>query len=169
MGLPLTLHYTPSQKDYATVLRLFNWRRTSTKVSLVFLTLVFGLVLFAILSNGLPLTALELIWLLFPPLFMIFTFYLQPISIARKAVQNEQLVAEATWEVSDAGVKILSRYGSIDLGWDTFKKLVETRDYYLLLSKKNRNAFRFLPRRAFTSPQEDELFLQLVNRNISKV
>ncbi len=169
MGQSLTLRYTPNVKDYATVLRLFNLRRISMKVSLIFLAIAFGLILFVILTKGSPLTALELIWLLFPPLFVIFTFYLQPIRIAQKAVQNDQLVAEATWEVSDAGVQILSRYGSTNLGWETLKKLVQTRDYYLLLSKENKNSFRFLPRRAFTSPQEEESFLQLVNQNISKV
>jgi hypothetical protein len=169
MGQSLTLRYTPTVKDYATVLRLFNSRRTSMKVSLVLLAIAFGLILFAILTKGSPLTALELIWLLFPPLFVIFTFYLQPVRIAQKAVQNEQLVAEATWEVSGAGVQILSRYGSTNLGWETLKKLVQTRDYYLLLSKENKNSFRFLPRRAFTSPQDEQLFLQMVNQNIPKV
>ena len=169
MSQSLTLHYTPIQQDYASVLRLFHWHRTSTKISLVFLVIAFGLVLFAIRSKGSPLTVFEIIWLLIPPLFVIFSFYIQPMRIAKKAAQNEQLVAEATWVVSDAGVQISSRYASTLFEWKTFNKLVTTRDYYLLLSKSNKNAFRFLPRRAFISYQEDEEFLQLVSQNISKV
>lgn len=168
MSQSLTLHYTPNQQDYASVLRLFHWHRTSTKVSLVFLVIAFGLVLFVILTKGSPLTLFEVIWLLFPPFFLIFSFYIQPLRIAKKAAQNEQLVTEATWIVSDAGLQISSKYASTLFEWDTFHKLVTTSDYYLMLSKSNKNAFRFLPRRAFTSHQEDELFLQLVSQNISK-
>ena len=43
MSKLLTVHYTPHQQDYARVLRLFNWQRTSTKISLVFLTIAFAI------------------------------------------------------------------------------------------------------------------------------
>lgn len=167
MGPSLTLYYTPNQQDYASVLRLFNLRRASTKVSLVFLVIAFALVLYALLSKVAPLTAFEIIWLLFPPLFVLFSFYLQPLRIARKAAHTAQLVASATWLVNDVGVHISSEYGTTLLEWDTFSKLVTTRHYYLLPSKTNKNAFRFLPRRAFTSQRDEELFLQLVSQHIS--
>jgi hypothetical protein len=163
----LVLLYTPNQKDYATVLRYFYWQRTGTKVSLVFLAVAFGLILYMIASKGSPLTFFELIWLLLPPLFVIYVFFLQPSRLANKAVQNEQLVTEATWIVSDAGVQISSRFGSDQLDWESLNKLLTTKDYYLLLSKANKNAFRFLPRRAFISPKEEEQFLELVGGKIS--
>ena len=168
MSQSLTLQYTPNQQDYSTVLRLFYWQRTSTKVSLVFLIVAFGLVLVAVLLKVSPLTFFVLIWLLFPPLFVICAFFLQLTSTAKKAVQNEQLVTEATWDVSDAGIQISSRFGSTLLEWESLNKLVITKDYFLLLSKNNKNAFRFLPRRSFKSPQEEEHFLQLVDKNISR-
>ena len=168
MGQSWTIQYTPNQQDYSSVLRLFYWQRTSTKVSLVFLLIAFGLVIFAVVLKGPPLTFFEMIWLLFPPLFAIYAFYLQPSRLAKKAVQNEQLVAEATWEVSDAVIQISNRFGSSLLEWESLHKLVTTKDYFLFLSKNNKNAFRFLPRRAFTSPQEEEQFLQLADKNISR-
>jgi hypothetical protein len=168
MNQPLTLRYTPSQQDYAIVLRYFYWQRTATKVSLLFLAVAFGLVFYMIASKGTPVTIFEIIWLLLPPLFVIFVFFIQPSRLASQAAKNEQLVTEATWEMSDTGVQISSRFGSTLLPWESLKKLVTTKGYYLLLSKTNKNAFRFLPRRAFTSPQEEELFLELVARNISK-
>ena len=169
MSQSLTLQYTPNQQDYSTVLRLFYWQRTSTKVSLVFLIVAFGLVLVGVLLKGSPLTFIGLIWLLFPPLLVIYAFFLQPTHTAKKAVQNEQLVTEATWDASDNGIQISSRFGSTLLEWESLYKLVTTKDYFLLLSKNNKNAFRFLPRRAFKSPQEEEHFLQLVDKNISRV
>ena len=168
MSQTLTLRYTPNQQDYAFVVRYFNLQRKGTKISLVLLGLIFILALFVVISRGSSVTVLELIWLFLPPLFIIYAYYIQPMSLAKKAAQNEKLVTEATWEVSDAGVKITSKFNSTLLEWQNINKLLTAKDYYLLLSKTNKNAFRFIPRRAFNSTQEEEQFLELVQRNIVK-
>jgi hypothetical protein len=169
MSQSITLRYTPTQQDYATVLRLFFWQRTGTKVSLALLAVAFGLVLYVIVTKGSPPTIFELLWLFLPPLFVLYVFFVQPSSLASRVSKNEQLVTEATWEVSDAGVQVSSRFGSTLIEWGTLKKMITTRDYYLLLSKTNKNAFRFLPFRAFNSPQEQDLFLELVAKNLPTV
>jgi len=133
-----------------------------TKISLGFLAIAFGLILYVILSQGTPPTIVELVWLLLPPFFVIFVFFIQPARLANQAVKNEQLTTETTWEVSDSGVQISSRFGSALMEWDSLRALLTTKDYYLLLRKSNKNIFRFLPRRAFISTQEEEQFLQLV-------
>jgi hypothetical protein len=168
MSQTLTLRYIPNQQDYANVLRLFFFQRTGTRISLVLLVIAFVLVIFAILSKGTPPTVFELIWLLLPPLFVMFAFFVQPSRIARQAGKNEQLIAEATWEISDEGVQVSSSFGSTHLEWVALNKLVTTREYYLLLFKNNKNAFRFLPRRAFTSPEEQDQFLTLVANHLAK-
>ena len=167
MGQSLTLRYTPTQRDYASVMRLFFWQRRGTRISLLLLVIAFLLVIFMLLIKGSPPTFFELLWLFLPPFFVVYSFYVQPTRLAKKAASNEQLVTEATWEVDDTGVHISSRFSNAELTWDSLKKLVTTKEYYLLLSKTNDNAFRFLPRRAFTSQQEQELFLQLVARHLS--
>ena len=167
MSQPITVHYTPSKQDYATVLRLFYWTRSGTKVSLVVLAIAFGLMVYLVASSGTTPTIFELIWLILPPLFVTFVFISQPARIARKAAENEQLIAEATWEVSDEGVRISSRFGSTNLDWGSLARMISTRDYYLLISRSNKNAFRFLPRRAFSSDQEQNNFLQIIEEKLS--
>jgi len=105
--------------------------------------------------------------LLLPPLFMIYIIFIQPSRLARQASQNERLITEATWEVSEAGLQISSRFDTTHMDWVSFKKLVTAKDYYLLLRSTNNNAFRFLPRRAFSSAEE-ELFLELVGKYITR-
>ena len=148
------------------VLRLYFWHHTPTKLSLLVLAGAFGLVLVWVISKGSPPTLFELIWLLLPPLFVLFIFLIQPSRISRQAVQNEQLITEATWEVKASGVQISSCFGSTLLEWGCFEKLLITGEYYLLLSKTKKNSFRFLPRRAFTSAQEETEFLGLVDEHI---
>jgi hypothetical protein len=166
MSPSMNISFTPNKKDYARVLRLFLWHRTLTRVSLVVLAVAFGLICYAVITRGSIPSFFELVWLLLPPLFVGYIFYLQPNRMASQAVLNEQLVTEATWQVSDSGVEITSRFGSSLMGWETLSKLVITKEYYLLLSKVNRNAFRFLPLRAFSSPQEQAEFLKLVGKYI---
>ena len=158
----MTLHYKPTRQDYAAVLRIFFWQRIGTKISLAILAIAFGLILYVVFIQGTPPTIFELVWLLLPPFFVIFIFYIQPARLANKAVQNEQLVTEATWQVSELGVEITSRFNSSLMEWGSIRNLLTTRDYYLLLNKKNQNSFRFLPRRAFASPEQESLFLELV-------
>jgi hypothetical protein len=168
MSQSLILRFKPVQQDYAKVLRLFFLQRRGTQISLAMLVIAFGLIIFAIVANGAPPSVFELIWLLLPPGFVIFVFFVQPSRIARQAAGNEQLITEATWEVSEEGVQISSSFGSTHLGWEALNKMVTTREYYMLLIKENKNAFRFLPRRSFTSPQEQNLFLELVAGHLPK-
>jgi hypothetical protein len=166
MSQSLTLRYTPIEQDYAKVLRLFFLQRTGTRISLALLVIAFGLIIFAIVANGAPPTIYELIWIILPPVFVVFVFYIQPARVAKQASENEQLITEATWEVNDDGIEISSRFGSIHLGWEGMKKLVTTKEYYLLLLKVNKNAFRFLPRRAFSSPQEQDQFVEMMRNHL---
>jgi len=162
MSAPVILHFTLNKQDYSKVLRLFFIMRTSTRVSLGFLAVAFGLICYTVASQKTTPTVFELVWLLLPPLFVAYVLFVQPSRMASQAIKNEQLVTEATWEVTDNGVEISSRFGSTHMDWTTLQKLATTKEYYLLLSKVNKNAFRFLPLRAFTSEQEKEQFLTLV-------
>jgi hypothetical protein len=166
MDTPITLRFVPTKQDYANVLRLFFLLRTSTRVSLGFLAVAFGLIIFSVASQGTLPSAFQLVWLLLPPLFLVYVFFYQPSRMASQAMSNEQLAAEATWELTDSGVNISSRFGETQMGWDDLQKLVVTKSYYLLLNKANKNTFRFIPRRAFTSAQETEQFLAIVKEHI---
>jgi hypothetical protein len=147
-------------------LRLFFWQRTGTKLSVAALVIAFGLILYMLLSRGVPPSIFEWVWLLLPPAFVIYIFLVQPDRIARRAAQNEQLVSEATWEVGDEGVRISNRFNSSLLEWQTLDRLIPTRDYYLLLSRVNKNAVRFIPRRAFPSAEIQNDFLHIMENHV---
>ncbi len=160
----LTLHYIPNRQDYASVLRIFFWQRTGTRVSLGLLAIAFGLILYMIISQDSPPSIIEILWLLLPPFFVTFVFIIQPSRLSNRAIQNEQLAAEVTWELNEAGVLISNRFGSTLMEWDALQRMLSTRKYYLLLSKKNKNTFRFLPCRAFDSQQQEDQFLALARK-----
>jgi hypothetical protein len=166
MRQTIELHFTPTQADYSAVLRKFFWRHTSTKISLVALVGAFALVLYVVLSKGGPPSIYELFWLVLPPLFVVYIFFMQPRRIAHQAAQNERLMADVKWYVTPNGVEISSTFETTLLDWPSLSKLVEAGEYYLLLSKAKKNAFRFLPRRVFISSQDEEEFRELVQEYI---
>jgi hypothetical protein len=168
MAQSVTLKYTPDQQDYTQVLRLIMLRSTVNQILLGFLAVGFVFILYNLLSQATPVTIFALVWLFLPPLFIIYIIFIQPPRMAKQYMANEQLAAEYTWEVGDAGVQISSSFGSTLYEWGNLSRLLTTRDYYLLYIKKSRYAPRFLPRRAFTSTAEQESFLQLITSHLSK-
>lgn len=168
MAESVTLKYTPTQQDYAQVLRLIMLRSIVNQILIGFLVLGFVFILFNLVSQATPISAIALIWLLLPPLFIVYIIFFQPNRMAKQYMSNEQLAAEYTWEVGDAGVQISTSFGSNQLEWDSLSRLMPTKDYYLLYIKKSRYAPRFLPRRAFTSAEQQDAFLQMMTSHLSK-
>lgn len=166
MSQAVILKFTPSQQDYARVFRLFFFQRTSTRLYLGFLAIAFGFICYEVISNRTTPSIFEIIWLLLPPLFVAYIFFIQPNRMASQAMRSEQLSAETTWQIGDDGVEISNSFGSTLHTWDSLDKLVSTREYYLLLLKANKNTFRFLPLRSFSSAQEKEQFLDLVKQHL---
>jgi hypothetical protein len=168
MSQSVTVHYTPTHKDYAHVLRLFIFHFTGTKISIVFLAVAFGLIVYSLATKAVAPSVFEIIWVLLPPLIAAFMFIIQPSRYATQAMANKHLAAETTWDVSNSGLEICTQYDSTRLEWNSLEKLVTYKDYYLVLMKANRNIPLFLPRRAFTNGEQQKLFLQILATNLPK-
>jgi hypothetical protein len=50
--------------------------------------------------------------------------------------------------------------------WGTFKKVEETKDYYMLVFSVNKNMLQIFPKRAFTSPEQEAAFRDLLKRHV---
>ena len=90
MTQPVTVKYTPSQQDYAQVLRLLILQSIVNWIMLGFLVIVFGFMVFNIVSQGTSVTFFELIWLLLPPLFIVYIIFIQPNRMAKQYMANEK-------------------------------------------------------------------------------
>ncbi len=168
MADTLTLKYTPEQRDYAQVLRVFFLSRLGTRISLGFLVIAFAIIIYTIATQGTPITLFEVVWLVFPPAFVAYVIYYQPNRMAKQAMTNEQLTTETTWEVADTGVQMSTTFGSSLLEWAEISRLVASKEYYLFLLKRNKNTFRFIPRRVFASDADQARFVQVVREHLAK-
>jgi hypothetical protein len=164
----LTLRYTPEKNDYAQVLRIYFFQQTGSRIALGFLVIAFAIIIYSVATQTTPITILQIVWLLLPPVFIVYVLFVQPRSMANRAIANEQLAAETTWEVGEQGIDISTSFGSSHLNWDELSQLTTSKEYYLLMLKGKKRAFRFLPRRVFTSPPDQDTFLQLVSSHLTK-
>jgi hypothetical protein len=164
----LTLHFTPEKNDYIQVLRIFFLHQTGSRISLGFLVIIFAYMAYSIATSAVTPSIFEIILLIFPPVFVLYILIVQPRGMADKAMANEQLAAETTWELGEQGIDMSTSFGSTHLNWEDLSRLVTTKEYYLLLLKGNQRAFRFLPRRVFASPQDQDTFLNLVTGHLKK-
>jgi hypothetical protein len=167
MSPSVTVKYTPTQQDYARVLRLFLVRNTVNRIMLGFLVVAFGFVVLNMLAQTTPVTLFEIIWLLAPPVFIIYILVVQPNRMGKQYMADEKMAAERTWIVSDENVQITTSFKPELFEWDMLSRLVTYQEYYLLMFKKSKNNFRFLPRRAFTTSEEQDAFLQLMSGHLS--
>ena len=169
MAQSVTLKYTPTQQDYAQVLRLIMLRSTVNQILMGFLVLGFVFILFNMVIAGHTNHPLTLIWLLLPPLFIIYIIFYSTQSYGKTVYERMN-----SWQQNVPGkwVMLVCKFppalARLNYEWDKLSKLVTTKDYYLLYVKKSRYAPRFLPRRSFTSAEEQDTFLQLMTSHLSK-
>lgn len=68
--------------------------------------------------------------------------------------------------INDNEIQFKHDTGEVRLNWVNFYKTTETKEHFLLIYKKNRNAYQFIPKSAFASVNELESFKNQIKLNI---
>lgn len=83
------------------------------------------------------------------------------IRIRQTAAQDESMLAETHWSVSADQIQVRNQFDETELRWEMFRRIIQTRNYILLVFADNPRQFTFLPRRSFLTSQDNQAFLQL--------
>lgn len=162
----LTLHYTPTEKDYVQTVQAFyrhDWRIWLT-VGLTGLLFISGA---AYLAFGPPSNGFFGLALLVPlPSWVAYLFVLWPVRLGRQVRKDQQLRSATTWVVSDDQVLVKDEFSTTRFAWGDFHRVIETRQHYLLLFAANRRASARLPKRALTSAEQEGAFRDLVGQHL---
>lgn len=78
--------------------------------------------------------------------------------------QNPLLQEECVLTVSDEGIFGRTRLRETNLKWEACKKASETKKFYFIWYGEN--SFSVIPKRAFTSKQDEEVFQSLLKTHI---
>lgn len=110
-----------------------------------------------------PMTILLLVGFL-----VIFTLVINPFMIANKVEKDERLNSPVQYEVSDEQFLFRNQFAETKLDWGSFQKVIETKDLFLVVYTVNKNMFQIIPKRAFTSSEDEQSFRNLLNQKILK-
>lgn len=175
--MPLQFAFEPKPDDYSTAINTFSSTLTRTGLYLVFL-LVIGLSLGvqAISSQGLRTRRDWFTPFCLPavaPLVGVAVIALNPLLQARRirgqVNGSPQMRSRVTWTMDDTRVMNKTDFAESTANWSIYQRVVEYKDYYLLIHAANRRVFHFIPRRALIDAGIEQDFRALVASRIGPI
>lgn len=167
MTRSLTLRFTPTPDDFARTVQLMTLRRPAMRLLAVLMgaSLVGGIYL--LLAQRSEASPVAIYALAAPLVYFGYIFWLSPATVKRKVAASERLRAPATWQVNRRGVTVHSAFTDNKVAWGEFSALVELRGFFLLPYRDKPRLFLFIPRRAFSSPEQMQDFRELARQGIA--
>lgn len=168
----IVIQFVPDLKDYSNVIRSFYTRRRSYWIGL-------GVVI-ALTIIILPLSLLDLYTGDFKT-----SVYISPILLLlvlivsiplwsgwltiRNASKKENLTLPAKYELDDEKVYVVNQIAEVKYDWSVFNKAYEDQRYIFITYSTNKNMFQFIPKRAFTSIDQEKMARELIIRHLGGI
>jgi len=161
------LEYEYTEAEYLAASRLFF----SNSPNIIARLVVFGL----LLGAGVMLLSLimDSMMILFPGLLFVVLlegalFYNVLINTPRKYFRGDGKFRDR-YQItfSDEGVQLKTSQVDSKMAWSLYSKVVEGRDMYLLFYGKDTRMMTAVPKRVFSSNDQEQLFRELVTRHIT--
>jgi len=169
MSQSIRAQFKPTPSDYVKATLAFYFTQRSilllTAVSILFFVLAvpYSLVQWAHGSNiAIFILAIALGFLLIGAATVA-----APLMRVRKMVDHDETMrAETVWSIKNDRIELRNRFEKTDLTWEMFDRLIDTRQYFLLVYADNKRQFTFLPKHAFSTAQERERFKVMARERI---
>ncbi len=137
---------------------IIMWASLTRSLPLLLLNLVFPLagiillcfgLLFRDLSNIFIIASVALLAIFFAPLISVVTYYLLKI-------QNPAALQQ-TYQIDETGITQLGKDFALEIHWEIFEKITETKSYFLTFQKGKAGAVGAIPKRALSDENVIEL------------
>jgi hypothetical protein len=99
-------------------------------------------------------------------LVVVYLMFFHPIVSSLRIDRNERLRSPVQFQVTEESITIKDSFVESKVDWGSFRKVIETRNYFLLVLTVNKNAFQILPKRAFSSAPDENTFRELLHAKI---
>ena len=162
MSEPVTLTFKHREKEYVAATRLFYARVYHTRFLIIISSIVLslGLVLFLMNVDFLLGTVAIVVGLI----LLVINFYAYFVTPAQHFKRNAKFQEEYELRFSEDGLLFRSKNMESKLEWSFYSKIWETPNYYFLFYDKD--LFTLIPKRVFTSKQQQWVFQDLLSRKI---
>lgn len=164
----LKIKFHPTYEDYLSV----NKATTFNKPSLILLGLMGIMTIYTL--TGLAVgwinvdPSLIVLYLLPPGMFIVFLIY-TPFNLRKKAREMADRDLTVHWDINVDGIKVEQDGEQNTYQWDTMGVTQELDDHYIIFFKANRSKYIFLPKKAFSEPEDEKHFREWLTKKIGQI
>jgi len=164
----LSFEFTPTKQDYLKAFRSFylaQWKEQALLLSIPLI--MFACTLSAVLQGELG-EFRNFFLALFGSVFF-FLFYaivISPFVVANKVAKDERLNSPVLYELNDEHIQIKNKFTETKFDWGSFQRIIESEEYFLIIYTTNKNMFQIVPKRAFSTSDDEKEFRNLVKEKI---
>jgi len=162
---PLSVSYTPVAKDYVRASRALAKKTTSFIImaALLILAMLGALVVLLVPSLGdQNWKNIALILLVVGIFYIVYYFAVIPWQLTRAYKKNEHLKVERTFIFTNENIQVKVGEDGTVLNWDQFQRVMDAKDFYLMVFKDGQKLYFFIPERAFNEEMTEETFVDLL-------
>lgn len=164
----ITFTFTPTQEDY-----IKSWLSHFIRQKMVWgMAVFFGLAcinaVYSVTSKGKAFSLEHIIPLVVLFLSLLAMDGLPLLMLVQQVNTNAQLRAKTSWEVSDAGITIVTPHSEVKSDWSNFHEFIETGAYFLIFCSVNKRMFHIVPKRAFQSAEHEKGFRDILTEKLRK-
>lgn len=158
----MQIQFSYHKTSVINALRTHFLSRRETKILRILSIVLFLIALWAYTKGIIPYAVVVLLFLAIIALTIVFWFVL-PKSIYQKTRTFTEPSITLDW--NEEGLSIGTHAGARRLPWNSFRRVLETPDFYYLY--RSSNAFFLIPSAAFANSTDRESFSQLLRRHFS--
>ncbi|QOR75010.1 MAG: YcxB family protein [Thermoflavifilum sp.] len=153
--------FTYDRRSVIDALRVHFMSRSEVKFMRIILMILFGLTVVGNLMGYVSFGAVFGIFMMMLLLLLIFWFWLPVLTYNKSATFKDNICLQ----LEDQGMAIGTRSGEHQIRWESFRNVVETRDYIYLY--RNTRSFFIIPWSAFSNEADRQAFRNLLHNKFS--
>ncbi len=173
--------FVPTIEDHLTIFRRYSVRQywgclAAVGILVLVVLCFFGLSIIALVTGDreasfsflMPGLVVLIVTLATAAGILIYIYSIQPRKAAQEFEKHERLRAEKTCRFTEDGITVTTPFGEDQIRWAIYQKVVDIDGQYLLILANDRQRFFAVPKRAFSSAEQEEMFRSLAKQKIGR-
>jgi hypothetical protein len=159
---PLTIRYTPEAKDYVRASRELAKNTTSFKImaAILIVAMLVSLVILLVPSVGdQSWKNIALVFFIVGVFYVVYFFAIIPFQLKSAYKKNEHLQVQREFTLKDEGLGVKVGGEGTELKWENLSRVIDAKDFYLMVYKGTQKLYFFIPERAFDEHLTQEAFV----------
>ena len=166
----ISFHFTPNKDDYIKAFRAYYFDNPYIWPVIAFLAILLPCAVVSMFMGDtvegayfkwLPISAF-----VFIAVWLLLTLVIFPNNVGTNVEKNERLSSPVEYEVNDDQILIKTHFAESKMDWGTFARVIESKEHFLLVQSASKNMFHIIPKRAFSSPEDEKAFRDLLASKI---